>query len=74
MGISVKQKLRSMPAPFFPFDRYDAFLERKALYMLEFKSAVPDDMPLLDFFWLTARAEAIREARKKAIEEGKVPL
>lgn len=63
-----------MPAPFFPFASYQTFLERKALYMLEYKSEVSDDMPLMDFFWLTDRAASLREMRKKAIEDGMVPL
>lgn len=63
-----------MPATFFPFASYQSFLERKVLYMLEFKSEVSDNMPLLDFFWLTDRAASLRDMRKKAIEDGLVPL
>ncbi len=63
-----------MPARFFPFSSYDLLLERKALYMQEFKSHVPDSMPLMELFWMADRAGSLREARKKAIEDGNVPL
>ena len=63
-----------MPALFFPFSNYDLLLERKALYMLEFKSQPPDSMTLMELFWMSNRAESLRELRKKAIEEGMVPL
>lgn len=63
-----------MPALFFPFNSYDLLLERKALYMLEFKSHIPDSMTIMELFWMSNRAESLRELRKKAIEDGMVPL
>lgn len=63
-----------MPALFFPFNNFDLLFERKALYMLEFKSQPPSDMTLMELFWMSNRAESLREMRKKAIEDGMVPL
>jgi len=52
----------------------DLLFERKALYMLEFKSQPPDTMPIVELFWMSNRAESLRDLRKKAIEDGMVPL
>lgn len=63
-----------MPVRFFPFSSLDLLFEKKALYMLEFKSAPSDNMTLMEFFWMANRAESLRDLRKKAIEDGMVPL
>lgn len=42
--------------------------------MLEFKSQPPDSMTLMELFWMSNRAESLRDLRKKAIEDGMVPL
>jgi len=47
-------------------------MDRKALVLAEFKTFLPDDIPVLQLMHLSEVAHQQREARRKAIESGKV--
>lgn len=47
-------------------------MDRKALVLAEFKTFLPDDTTVLQIMHLSEVAYENREARRKAIQDGKV--
>lgn len=57
---------------FFPLRNYQSVLDRYTLILSEFKTYVPDTIPVREFMYLSDKAYVIREERKKAIQDGKM--
>lgn len=47
-------------------------MDRRSVFLQEFKTYPAPNMPVYDFMHLSDRAYKIREDRRKAVEEGKV--
>lgn len=60
-----------MRSRFFPLKTYEAYMKRIELIAIEFGIVLPETTPLIQVMHLASAAQARRDAKEKAIRDGK---